>query len=178
MFKKLIFIFVSVFLFISAFSQNPAVHGISSDPDHHGHGYPDHEHRHTLEIGFGAGWVRLLTEKENAPGFHLHILKSIGESQKFSLGPGLEFIADDHKHMAAVFSLGYRPVHPLYFGVSPGIAFPLGQTTENSEASFSSHFEVLYEFEFDFIHLGPMIEYSWGAEDQHLMVALHLGLNF
>lgn len=182
MFKKFIFIFFSLFVFISSFPQNPstdpAVPGRSSDHDHHDHEYTDHGHHHTWEIGFGAGWVRLLTEKENAPGFHLHVLRSIGKSQKFSIGPGLEFIADDHKHMAAVFSLGYRPVHPLYFGVSPGISFPLGHDAEHSEPSFSSHFEVLYEFEFDFIHLGPMIEYSWGAEDQHLMLALHIGFNF
>jgi hypothetical protein len=148
------------------------------DHTHELHDHSNHDHHHSWEVGFAAGWVRLLSEEENAPGFHFHILRSIGKENKFSVGPGLEYIADEHKHIATVISFGYRPVHPLYLGVSPGIAFPLDAHDEHSEPTFAGHLEALYEFEFDFFHIGPMVEYSWGVEDKHFMAGLHIGLPF
>ena len=150
--------------------------------DNHDHDSNNHQHdrihHHKNEIGLGFGWARILNESENAPAFHIHYLRALGEKERFFLGPGVEVLLDSHRHTSLVFSLGYRPIHPLYLAIAPGIAFPLEQHGDETEIEFAAHFEVLYEFEFDFIHVGPMIEYAIGMEDQHFLVALHLGFNF
>ena len=186
--KNLVFCLIALFIsFQTVKSQEPdstvieAYQGDTNAHDHrmhNDHDHHDHIHQHNWELGFAGGLVRLISEKENAPGFHLHVLRNIGKSGKFSMGPGLEFIADEHKHLGAVLSFGYRPIHPLYLGISPGVALPVDSHDEHSEPAFSTHFETLYEFELEHFHLGPMMEYSWSAEDRHFMVGLHLGLHF
>ena len=138
----------------------------------------EHEHHHDYEIGFTAGWVIIIQEQESVPGFHLHVLKSFGTHNSFSTGPGLEFIPDEHAHMAVVWSLGFRPVHPWYLGVAPGIEFPLSSHEEEAGPGFAMHFETVYEFEFNWLHIGPMIEYGIGKEHSHFTVAVHAGINF
>lgn len=155
-----------------------AAYTLRAQGQDHG-GTEDHEHGHDFEAGFGAGAGYILTEKEFAPAFHMHILKTIGERKKFSAGPGVELFMDDHKHASFVLSLGYRPYHPVYIGISPGFSIPLEKEPGNrSGISFSNHFELLYEFELEHFHFGPLVEYSAGSADSHLLLALHAGIHF
>ncbi len=173
---KLSYVVILVIIFL--FNIN----GILAQQDNHKHDSHDPHnysiHHHENEIGIGVGWARILNESEDAPALHLHYLRTLGEKGRFSIGPGIEFLLDDHRHTSLVLSLGYRPVHQLYLAIAPGIAFPLEQHEQETEIEFAAHFEILYEFEFDFVHIGPMVEYAIGTEDQHVILALHLGFNF
>lgn len=135
------------------------------------------EHHHKFEIGLGTGWVSIIGENEHVVGFHFHLLGSIWENPNLSIGPGIEYVAGDHDHLSALLSFGYRPIHPLYFGISPGLSISL-TGEENKGMDFTMHFESLYEFEFEHFHIGPMLEYSLGQDESHLMLAVHFGFHF
>jgi hypothetical protein len=143
--------------------------GYSQDIDSHS----DHDHEHTNEIGIGVGLVNTLGEEGQGFGFHLHYLRAFGEKQRFSLAPGFEGIFDEHRHYAFNLSLGYRPWHPFYIAIAPGIAID-----DEGHSEFITHFEILYEFEFQQFHIGPMIEFGIAKDEQHIMTALHAGYSF
>lgn len=149
--------------------------------DGHHHTHNDHRHSdyhsHKSEIGIAIGPGINISESEWAVAFHFHYLRSFGKNERFSTGPGFEAFLDDHRHLSFLWSLGYRPVHPLYFGISPGFSFEPGHS-DHMELEYITHFEVLYEFELENFHFGPMLEYATGKEDSHLVTALHIGWHF
>lgn len=44
--------------------------------------------------------------------------------------------------------------------------------------NFALHLEASYEFEIGDLHIGPVIEYAYDTEDQHLSLGLHVGIGF
>lgn len=196
MIKKLVFLIALLIQFSVFFAQKESElssqflkenesNSYSKTPESPGHknfesfDYDD-DHYHKFEVGIGSGLGYVLNEDVFAAVFHFHLIKSLGKKQKFSAGPGLEFFLDKHKHASVEFSFAYRPIHPLYIAVSPGISIPLSKNNseERSTPGYATHFEILYEFEFDHVHVGPMMEYAYAAEDQHFVLALHFGINF
>jgi hypothetical protein len=134
------------------------------------------EHNHPeIEIGLSNGLVYNFSEKEPALGIHLHLIKSLGQSDHFGMGLGYEFIFDDHKHNTVSIIFLYRPIEHLSFNMAPGISFIL---SEKSSVAPTLHIEGLYEFEFGHFHIGPLVGFAISTEDIHASVGLHLAFGF
>ncbi|MCF8380698.1 MAG: hypothetical protein K9H49_14085 [Bacteroidales bacterium] len=131
----------------------------------------------TNELGAGIGMSYIKNEGLWAPGFHLHYGKSIDKKQRISIGAGLEFLLDEHVHTSVVLALGYNITPCLYLGYGVGID-PAIIFDGDNKFKFDQHLELAYEFDLDFIHLGPMIEYGLSKEDQHYMLGVHGGFTF
>ena len=61
----------------------------------------------------------------------------------------------------------------MHISLSPGIAFEGG---EISDSMFAIHMESAYDFEYDNIHFGPLLEFAYDIEDYHISLGLHIGL--
>ena len=143
----------------------------------HNHEHDDeHDHAHYLnEIGGAVGAVFNLHENDIGTGIHIHYMRMFkGKLEHFGVAPGFETILGDHKHYTFhVFAL-YRPIHSWWIGIGPGLTY----FEHDEELRFSGHIETGYEFELGKIHLGPVVEYAWAKEDQHIMVGIHVGIPF
>jgi uncharacterized protein YhjY with autotransporter beta-barrel domain len=64
------------------------------------------------------------------------------------------------------------PIHAFTLTVATGIQF-----APESE-DFTTHFEVVYEFEIGELHTGPVAEYAWSPNVAHAMIWLHIGFGF
>ena len=131
----------------------------------------------TNNLGIGFAGAYLISENVWAPGIHLCYGKSMGEKQRVSLGLGTELIMGDHSHASAALSLSYSLTNALSIAYGPGVEFHLENNGENKPA-FAQHIEISYEFDLDIISIGPMIEYGFNREDQHLMLGIHAGIGF
>ncbi len=139
----------------------------------HDHGK---EHYHPkLEFGVSGGLVYNFTEKEAAPGMHVHLIKTLSKTEKLGVGFGYEAIFDDHKHNAASFIIAYRPISNLSFNLAPGISW---LSTEQNSAKPSLHLEALYEWEVGVFHIGPLLGVASNFEDFHGSLGLHLAVGF
>jgi hypothetical protein len=158
--RQFILLFISGLISLAVFSQEQ-----------------NHEHNHhpELEFGLSNGLVYNTTEKEAAYGIHVHIIKTVGKSDKFGLGFGYEAIFDEHKHNAASFIFLYRPIEHLSFNFAPGISW-LG--TESNSFKPAMHFEGLYEWELGNFHLGPLVGIAFNTEDFHVSTGIHLAIGF
>lgn len=137
--------------------------------------HTDMHHHPKLELGISGGVVYNFTEKEAAPGIHIHFIKTLSKSDKLGVGFGYEAIFDDHRHNAASFIISYRPVDQFSLNFSPGIAW---LSTENDSAKPSIHLEALYEWEFGNFHLGPLVGIAFNSEDLHASAGLHMAIGF
>jgi len=136
----------------------------------------EHEHHHPeLEFGISGGFVYNFTEKEAAPGMHIHVIKALSKSHKFGLGMGYEAIFDEHKHNAASLIIRYRPIDYISINIAPGISW---LSSEKNSAKPSMHIEGIYEWEFGNFHLGPMLGVAFNREDVHASLALHFAWGF
>lgn len=146
--------------------------------DHdHSHDFEDqaHEHHKRNEVGGAVGMVFDLNEQDVATGFHLHYLRMFGGKLKhFGVSSGLGFLLGEHKHYAIHMMLVYRPTHGWWISAGPGITY----FAHDNEWAPSGHIETGYEFDAGKVHFGPVIEYAWAKEDQHIMLGLHLGIPF
>lgn len=136
----------------------------------------EHDHIHhesPNEIGLGLGMVKVMQEEGLGMGLHLHYRRSLGERQLFSLAPGIEKIFGEHPHTSFNIALGFTPIKHLLISVAPGITIG-----HEAFVYFSTHFEVIYEFEIGFMHLGPMVDYGFDKEDSHISFGLHAGFGF
>lgn len=157
------FILITLFLLITTFL-------FSQEHDHM------QEHHHPeLEFGVSGGWVYNFTEKESAPGLHVHFVKTVSKTDKLGLGFGYEVIFDDHRHNSASLIFLYRPIDHLTFNIAPGISW---LSTEKDSAKPSLHFEAVYEWEFGNFHVGPLLGVASNFEDLHGSVGLHLAVGF
>ncbi len=68
----------------------------------------------------------------------------------------------------------YSPIHGWWVSAGPGLTY----IDHDSEFVGSAHIETGYEFDLGKLHLGPVVEYSWAKEGQHIMLGLHLGVPF
>jgi len=142
----------------------------------HDHKDELHDHEHPKnEIGFSNNAVFNVTENEFAYSLHLHIVKTIGNSDKIGLGLGYERIFDDHKHNALGIIFMLRPIESLSFNLSPGISWL--QTKSNSLKPVM-HIEGLYEWQFNHFHVGPLLGMAFNPDDFHVSVGLHLAFGF
>jgi len=137
--------------------------------------YSQEHHHPEFEIGLSSGVVYNFSEKEPALGIHLHLIKSLGESDHFGMGLGYECIFDDHKHNTVSIIFLYRPIEHLSLNFAPGISFKL---SDKSSISPTLHVEAIYEFEFGHFHLGPLVGFAISTEDIHASVGVHLALGF
>ncbi|MBN2348691.1 MAG: hypothetical protein JXJ22_07640 [Bacteroidales bacterium] len=128
------------------------------------------------EAGFALGIVPLMQEDKVSLGLHVHLLRQIEKFEQLRIGIGFENVLDEHTHINVASVLDYNIIGGLSVGLSPGILF----LKENGiwGRAFSSHFELLYEFEIGKLHLGPVCEYSYSKLDQHIMLGMHFGLGF
>ncbi|PKP39364.1 MAG: hypothetical protein CVT98_02060, partial [Bacteroidetes bacterium HGW-Bacteroidetes-15] len=125
---------------------------VSPQEDHHHH---DHHHNSSWELGVAAGGVYLVNEQEYAMGLHLHLLKRIPKLERLSLGLGFETVFDEHTHFNTAIVAKYDVWKGLSFVLSPGLLFLKHESAW--ETDFSTHFEMLYEFQLGKVHLGPVI---------------------
>jgi len=135
------------------------------------------ESEKTNELGAGFGMSYIKNESIWVPGFHIHYGKSIDKKQRISIGAGIELLMDEHLHTSVVLALGYNITTCLYLGYGVGID-PSMINKGGNKVNFDHHLELAYEFDFDRIHLGPMLEYGLSAEDRHYMVGVHGGFSF
>ena len=148
-------------------------------------------------IGFGLGMAYMVNENEWAPGIHIHYARSLGEKQRFSIGSCVEYLFAYHQHASVALGLSYKLTKALSVGYSSGLEFHLDNSkgnvvytgnneendvllinSEENEVHLAHHIEISYEFDLDFIHIGPMVEYGFSNEDQHLMFGVHAGYSF
>ncbi len=131
------------------------------------------------ELGVSTGYVHLRTEKEDALGLHLHLMKRLGQegpASYFSLGGGLETIFATHEHYSAMGSLGIHPWRELVLTISPGVQWVKHEGDWESE--YATHLEIAYGFNISpRLHLGPVIGYSKTKHDEHMMAGVHLGIH-
>ena len=136
-------------------------------------GHERHEHKN--EIGGALGMFFDLKEQHTASGFHLHYYRMFsGKLDHFGIAPSMEFLFGEHRHYTLALMLAYRPVHGWWIGAGPGISY----VEHHDEVVASGHIETGYEFDAGQVHFGPVLEYSFTREDQHLMLGLHLGVPF
>jgi len=134
-----------------------------------------HEHnQETHEIGFSVGPVYFTNEKAFSVGTHLHYVYYFPHT-KFGIGAGYERIFDEHKHNFIGFEINYNPVHRITLNLSPGVAF---EGEHKDEKEFAFHFETVYEFEFDAVHIGPFLELAYHPDDFHISLGVHIGFGF
>ena len=135
---------------------------------HHGHG--------RWELGVALGGVYLLNEDEFALGMHFHVLRRLDGLQRLNIGLGFETVFDEHTHFNSSIVFKYDIWKGLSGLVSPGVL--LLKHDNSWERHFSTHFEILYEFQVGHFHIGPVLEYSYAKNDNHVMLGLHLGYSF
>ena len=147
---------------------------IEDHDDHDEEEHFAHHDHHVHEIGIGIMPVYFVKEKEFTKGIHAHYIYNIPHS-KFGLGLAYERIFDEHKHRTYALVASYRLVEKLNISISPGIAY---EEEEELISSFAIHTEFLYEFEFDHIHIGPLLEFAYDQEDFHISLGVHFGMGF
>jgi hypothetical protein len=162
---KFLTIFVALFLM-------PGLHIVAQEADHDDHGH-QHDH-HRYELGMANSLAYLGEDGAFSYGLHLHLVRNIGES-RFGAGIGYERIFDEHKHNTVSVVGSFRATRGLVFNLSPGVAF---EDEEPDHLGFAMHIEATYEFEVGKLHIGPLAEYAFDAEDYHISLGLHLGVGF
>lgn len=136
--------------------------------------HDQHHHHHVSELGIANAPVYFVNEKELAYGLHLHYIRMKPHSQ-FGIGLGYERIFDDHGHNTFGIVGAYRPTDRVVINLSPGITFEDG---ESDHSAFALHFETSYEWEIDYLHIGPVFEVAYDPEDIHISLGLHIGIGF
>lgn len=143
------------------------------------HDHMHHSHEVSgLDLGVSAGYVRLVDERENAMGVHVHLLHWLGGDglrKHFAIGAGAEYLFAEEQHYALLFSLAAQPWRDLILAVSPGVQWAGHEG--DTESAFSMHLEVAYVVPMGQYHLGPVIDYSWTRDEAHYMIGLHLGIH-
>ena len=134
----------------------------------------EHHHHHHNEIGIANAPVYFVNEKELAYGLHIHVVRTINHT-RFGIGLGYERIFDEHKHHTLGIVGSYRPIEKVTINVSPGITF---EGEETSDVNFALHLEGSYEFEFNNVHLRPVLEFAYDPEDYHISLGVHIGYGF
>ena len=135
------------------------------DEHHHGHGSG------SVEVGLSNTLVYIPGEQNFAYGLHVHGLYTFADTP-FALGLGYELIAGEHLHQTVGPMFCYRPTDPLNLCVSPGALF------EEDNVALSAHVETTYEFELHGVHMGPTLGFAYNAENTHISLGLHTGLQF
>ena len=144
--------------------------------DHHDHKHDAHDcHHKKNEIGGAIGMVFDLEDQHPSAGLHFHYVRMFsGKMQHFGIAPGVGLLFGEHRHYTLHLMVVWRPIGGWWIGAGPGITYFDG----HDEFSASGHIETGYEFHVWKFHLGPVIEYAFANDDQHIMLGLHLGVPF
>jgi len=127
----------------------------------------DHQHDvHKYHLGFGIAGAHLSGEEGLAPGFHLHFIRQLGESQNWGLGLGYEAIVEENLHSGINLLANYHPFDFLSFNAGPGLVF--GKHNGESETLPAFHTEAVFEFDLHRIHIGPMAGFGIDKEESTL----------
>lgn len=143
------------------------------DHDHHGHDVSG------PELGMSVGYVHLDEEGEDVLGVHAHLLQRLGDTgfrRYFAFGVGGEYLFSDEAHYALMISLAAYPWRGLALSISPGVQW--AEHDGKTEAEYSTHLEAAYTIPVGAYDLGPVIDYSWTGDEDHVLVGLHVGLHF
>jgi len=160
---------LTLLLFFFLTSQIKAQDVVSHDHNHEGHSHHSH---HTNEIAIATSPVYFVNEKELTFAIHFHYLHFIKDS-KFGIGLGYEKILDEHNHETIGIVGSYHLNEKMSINLSPGVSF------ENKRnMNFALHIESAYEFSIQNFHFGPVIEFAYDSEDQHISLGLHIGFGF
>ncbi len=170
----------------------PAATALCGEHEDHDHNYHSHDVS-GYELGLSAGLVHLEEEDENAASLHMHFGKRLGDEgfrEHLSLGLGGEVIFAEHQHFAGMLQLSVLPWKGLVLSAAPGILWAEheGQHEDEGEheggeeseweTDYTTHLEAAYVLEFGEYDVGPVVGYSWTAEETHFMVGVHFGMHF
>jgi len=142
------------------------------DQNHKAH----HHEGHDYELGFSLGMTLIEPEDITAPSLHLHAHRRLGTEdfkQRFSVGLGVESIFTEHLHYSFLASFSYNPFAAFIIDVSPGILF--AEEEDESIREYLTHIEFTYEFDLEYIGIGPVIGMALSSEDTHYAVGIHIG---
>ena len=136
----------------------------------------DHEKEHKNHVGLGFAASHIPETQGLKPGFHVHYLHQLGQSEHWALGVGYEGVINEQLHNGINLLLNFRPVHKISLNAGPGLVF------EKHEGKFevtpAFHTEAVFEFEINNIHLGPLVGYGFDKDDSHFSFGVHLGYGF
>ena len=94
---------------------------------------------------------------------------------KFGVGVGYERIFDDHKHTTWGIVGTYRQIDEWSINLSPGITY---ENLQTDDQAYSLHIETSYEFEFKWLHIGPVLEFAYEPEDIQISLGVYMGFVF
>lgn len=146
------------------FCITSAVQGQGNHDDHHN------------EIAIAIGGVPIIVEQKFALGLHAHFLRKPLVDKRWAFGFGLESILDEHRHYTASVVSQFNVYQGLNVAFAPGLLFR--KEGDVFVQSYSTHFEITYEFDFDDLHLGPVAEIGIEPVGVHFMFGIHLGAGF
>lgn len=126
---------------------------------------------HKHEISLGVISTHFIKEKENALGWQLHYIRSLGKTD-FGIGIGYERILDGHGYNTLGFIFNLKPIENWSINLIPGIAYHDGGL---KHIEFAFHFESIYEFKIESLHIGPLIDYSFEEDENHISLGIHFG---
>lgn len=141
--------------------------------------HDEHEHLHDFHkyhLGFGVAGAHIKSTNGISPGFHIHLLRQLGEEKKWGIGLGYEAIVEENLHNGLNLLANWHPVDFLSVNAGPGIAF--GKHDGTNEVLPAFHTEAVFEFNVGNIHIGPMAGFGIDREESHFSVGVHLGFGF
>jgi hypothetical protein len=162
--KSMVYIACLNFLVIS-------VAGQVSELDH-----DDMHDVHKYHLGVGIAGTYLNGEQLLAPGIDLHILRQLGHKQNWGLGLGYEIVIKENIHNNISLMGNVHPVKYLAINAGPGFTF--GKHDGETEFSPALHTEVVFEFDINKIHLGPVAGFGIDKEEWHYSLGVHVGYGF
>ncbi|MHB8095578.1 MAG: hypothetical protein ACYDH0_11625 [Candidatus Aminicenantales bacterium] len=144
-------------------SHSPASHDHARDP-------------HQYHLGVGLAATHVFAENGLAPGFHLHLIRQLGRQAKWGVGLGYETIADENWHHGLTLLVNYRLLSFISLQAGPGLV--VGRHDGKLEILPAFHTELVFEFYFHGLHVGPMMGYGRDKEDSHFSVGAHVDFGF
>jgi hypothetical protein len=143
--------------------------------------HDEHEHQHLHDfhkyhLGFGVAGAHVLSTNGISPGFHLHLLRQLGDERNWGIGLGYEAIVEENLHNGINLLANWHPVDFLSLNAGPGFTF--GNHDEKIEVSPAFHTEVVFEFNVGNIHIGPMAGFGIDKEESHFSLGVHVGFGF
>lgn len=150
---------------------------------HHGH------YHNRNEIGISSGVIYAFDHETTGGGVHLHYYRTLGDHSKWSVGGMVERAWAHGGHTTLGAGAKYQLTERFGIGIMPGVTFLKHEehfhhgdhvhSDSENKTKFSAHIELVYDLlHWDFLHLGPVLDYSWSKDDSHMMLGLHVAWSF
>ncbi len=137
--------------------------------------HSEHNHKN-FHLGVGFNGAIVSGTSGIVPGFHVHLLKQLQHFEKWQVGIGYENMMADKVHHSINLPVGYNITEHLVLKVGPGFSFE--KEDSKTELILSGHIECIYEFEFNKLHMGPIIGFGFDKHDSHIGLGVHAGFGF